>query len=376
MSSRPGYTRDRSIAALATVQPGIEPVFLVLLTSAVGLAPADYGWVVGAGQVGMAAGSILCWGGGALATRGVAMLAAAIALAASLALAELSDLAGIAALRAIFGLCVGVIYTRSTASAAGGKPDHAFGTIFFIQLLLCTAAAALLPVVAQATSDDWAIRALALCPAAMLLLLASTARIAAVPKPPRAIEADAPPVPAGAAAALFLFICVTMMLWTYVGAIGSAMALDESEVGIAVAIGSLSGAVPAMIASYAARQRSAAAIAIPCAAAMLTPLFALAADLGQPGFVGAMCLFNIGSTYALVRLSGLAIPRQARGRSRRLVASLHCLGMAAGPLFGALAMATGGFDRLGIVSGGALTLAIVALRVGEIGVSPRRKAGA
>jgi hypothetical protein len=363
MSSRPGYTRNRSIAALAALQPGIEPVFLILLTSAVALAPADYGWVVGAGQIGMAAGSILCWGGGALATRGVAVGAAAVAVAASLAIAHFSDLASIAALRAIFGLCTGVIFTRSTGAAAGGRPDHAFGTIFFIQLLLSTGVAALLPLVAQLTSAAVAIQLLALCPAAMLLLLVSTVRIpTGRTEAQPALAGEGPLVPPGAAAALFLFVCVTMMIWTYVGAIGGAMGLNDGEIGIAVAIGSLSGAVPAMVASYAARLHSAPAIAVPCAVAMLTPLLALGAGLGHAGFTAALCLFNIGSTYA-------------RGRSRRLIAALHCLGMATGPLLGALAVGSAGFVALGTLACGALALAIAALHAREDGCMARTPAG-
>ena len=59
----PGWAPDRTIAciaaaALALLQPGIDPVFLTLLTAATGLDPSDHGWIVGATQGGMAIGAV------------------------------------------------------------------------------------------------------------------------------------------------------------------------------------------------------------------------------------------------------------------------------------------------------------------------------
>ena len=81
----PGWAPDRTIAciaaaALALLQPGIDPVFLTLLTAATGLDPSDHGWIVGATQGGMAIGAILVWRGAHL-PAGAPALAALIALA-------------------------------------------------------------------------------------------------------------------------------------------------------------------------------------------------------------------------------------------------------------------------------------------------------
>ncbi len=368
MAASPGHVRDRSIAALATLQPGIEPVFLVLLTTSTGLPPDQYGWVVGAGQIGMAAGSMACWRGGVVASRGAALAAALIAVAASLAMVEASGLSAIAALRAIFGLCVGLIYTRSAGAAARVKPDHAFGTIFLIQLLLSTVVTALLPLVADAVTPASAVRLLALCPAAIFLLVL-TARPAApapvdAPAPRQAVVAAAPSATA-AAVALFLFICVTMMVWSYVGAMGSDMGLSDAAIGMGVAIGSFCGVAPAIVASIAARKMSAAAIGLLCGAAMMTPLLAFAGGLGRPGFIASMCLFNIGSTFAIIRFAGLAVGANAPLRRRRLVAALHCLGMAAGPLVAATAVGSGGVPALAALAAAALVVAIATLFVAD-----------
>lgn len=94
------YLRLRIGAALALLQPGIDPVFLVLLSSHSGLALADHGLVVGASPAGMAAAAVDRGGFPAVLAVPVVTLLMAVA---TLAIDRLrTGFAGLAASDALF----------------------------------------------------------------------------------------------------------------------------------------------------------------------------------------------------------------------------------------------------------------------------------
>jgi len=325
-------------AALALLQPGIDPVFLTLLTAATRLDPLNHGWIVGATQAGMAMGAIIIWRGGASIPRMAPALAALTALAASMATPALDDLWMLIAARGLFGISMGIAYTHAMSVAAAHRPALAYGAVFLIQLLLSTLVALVLPAISDAAGPSVALRILALVPAGLLLLL-SALPAGPAPVPGVAIdrgEETVPPLKAWAlATALFCFIAATMMVWSFAGALAMAAGIADDVIGTAVAIGSVIGALTALTV-----MRERAVVPLP-----LTGLFSslcLLAPLAmtRPGapvfFILAISLLNIGSTATIVRFSGEATAAHGSPFFRRFVSCVHSLGMIAGPVAGSI----------------------------------------
>lgn len=336
-------------AALGLLQPGIDPVFLTLLSTATGLAPVDHGWIVGATQGGMAIGAVAVWLGGARLPRPATACAALLALAASLATPRLEGVSALVAARGLFGLGMGVVYTQAMSAAAARRPTGAYGGVFLIQLILSTVVALLLPMLADALDPGTALGTLALAPLGALLLSLRTDDRASLPAA-RALSSAIPPAAWALAAATFCFITATMMIWSFAGALATDAGIDEAMIGLAVAVGSVVGALTAL-----AVMRERMLLPLPltgllCGLCLLAPL--ALTPRGDAGlFVLAIALLNIGSTATIIRFSGRATATSTDPLFRRFVACTHSLGMIAGPVIGSLLSATFGPQSLG---GGAL----------------------
>jgi hypothetical protein len=357
----PTWATDRTAAcivaaALALLQPGIDPVFLTLLTGATGLAPSDHGWIVGATQGGMAIGAIIVWRGGTHMPPAAPACAALIALVASLATPALEELAALVAMRGLFGIGMGIAYTHAMSMAAAQRPTSAYGAVFLIQLLLSTLVALALPAIGDRAGPDAALRLLALAPIALLFLSARAPSTGPMPTPiGGSNEKIAPPPQAWAlAAALFCFIAATMMIWSFAGALAMAAGMNDNIVGAAVAIGSIIGALTAL-----AVMRERPVVPLPLTG-LLSGLCLLAPlAFTRPGapalFILSIGLLNIGSTATIIRFSGLATSAShGDPLFRRFVACVHSLGMIAGPVAGS--MLSDGFGPRGLVDGAVLTL--------------------
>jgi predicted MFS family arabinose efflux permease len=351
------------IAALGCLQPGIDPVFLTLLSSAHPVAPANHGWIVGATQAGMALGSLIVWRVGARLSRAVFVLAALVTLIASLATAQVGETAALLAIRAGYGLAMGMIYTRAMSAAAAWRPNGAYGAVFLIQLLLSSVAALGLPPIADIMGARWALAALAIAPLLALLLILALAD----PEQPSPHQGESrhaeqrrpvdPPAWALATATL-LFICATMMVWSFAGALAIAGEIDEDAVGQAVAAGSLAGALAAL-----AVMREKPLVPLPLTGilaglSLLSPI--PAASSGDDGlFILSIVLLNIGSTAIIIRCSGMASTRSGDSLFRRLVACTHPLGMILGPAAGSLLTASLG--EAGLLGGAVVAITAACL---------------
>ncbi len=327
-------------ASLGCLQPGIDPVFLTLLSSAHPVDPADHGWVVGATQTGMVVGSLVVWRAGGRLPLGVFLFSALLALFASLATVRVGQTATLLAIRASYGLGMGMIYTRAMSAAANWRPNGAYGAVFLIQLLLSTVIALLAPAVAQATDPSRALAALALAPLLALALILFTSRM----DPPAAraahagvIEQRHPILPSAwaLAAASLLFICATMMVWSFTGALAIAAHIGEGVIGDAVAIGSIAGAITAL-----AVMRERVLLPLPLTGllaglSLLAPIPA-AASGSDTMFIASIVLLNIGSTAIIIRCSGMASARSEDPLFRRFVACTHSGGMILGPVTGSI----------------------------------------
>ncbi|WP_404713921.1 MFS transporter [Sphingomonas sp. MMS24-J13] len=354
--------RDRVVAALACLQPGIDPVFLVLLSGNPAIPLSSHGLIVSASQLGMMLGAVFYWRLPGRIGRGRAALVAAAALATSLMTAFADTVAVLVALRALYGLGTGILYTRAASAAAARNAPQAFGTIFLMQLLLSSLVAAVLPWLAGQAGPAIGLAALAIGPATILILLALSRGPEAQARPRFAATTRATDKAGSiaAAAALFLFICATMMIWSHVGAAAMEAGLDDGEIGWGVAIGSLSGAVPAIASSYLRSRLPLLIGAGASALAMISPLL-FGGVMDVVTFTILMVLFNVGSTYVIIRCSALAVELNPTGFMRRAASAMHPAGMIAGPMIGFIAMRFNGPVGLIDMAVVAVSAAMVAL---------------
>lgn len=331
------------LACIGCLQPGIDPVFLTLLSSAHEVAPEAHGWVVTLTQSGMALGAIIAWRWGHLLPRAIFAGAACLAIATALLTAQVADLPTLLALRAGYGATMGLVYTQAVSSAARNRPHGAYGAVFLCQLILATLIALGLPAIAQTFGPQAALRTLALPPLLALLLVLTresslgTARSEIAPRMEHGTSGASMSAWATAGASL-LFICATMMVWTFSGAMAVKAGISEETIGQAVAIGSLAGAATALLVMRERLVVPPPLTGVLAGISLLAPIAAAQTAVAL-AFVIAIVLLNIGSTAIIVRTSGLASAASRDGLFRRFVACTHPLGMILGPLTGSLASA-------------------------------------
>jgi hypothetical protein len=336
---------------LACLQPGIDPVYLTLLSLEHDVPATHHGWVVGVTQTGMALGSLAIWRAGPRFPDQVFQFAALGALAANVATVMLDHTATLLAARGFFGFAMGIIYTQAMSNAAAIRPNGAYGAVFLLQLLFSTSAALLLPRISQAASPSAALAAMCVVPliALAITLLLPMSRVPAQRSTAHPI-ADGHHLAAGRSAwamagATLLFICATMMVWTFSGALAAEAGISESVIGHAVALGSLAGAVTACTVM---REKP---LVPPVLTGLVGGLFLMSpvvgARLGENDlFILSIILLNIGSTAIIVRSSGLASAASGTPRFRCFVACTHSLGLILGPVAGSIATGLAGDQGL------------------------------
>lgn len=357
-------------AVMGCLQPGIDPVFLALASTAGTVPVAAHGGVVAATQGGAALGAMAVWRvGGRMGPRAL-VVAGLVAALASLSFAFSRNLATALSLRGIYGLCMGIIYATSMSHFAARRPSGAYGIVLLAQLLLSTVIALVLPELGRMIGSRAALATLAMVPlmagAALAGNAGSAATRPAAPLPGNTVQSG--PVARWAmAASTFLFICATMMVWSLSSALAAREGLSDAMVGQAVAIGSLAGAFTAL-----AVMRETSIVPLPVTAvlaglALVSPL--LFTSLGPPtGFIGSIIALNIGSTAIIVRCSGLASAMAGDSRFRTLVACTHSVGLVVGPLCGSGLVAVLGWSGLmlgcfGIVAAGVMAVFVAGPRM-------------
>ncbi|MDB5686119.1 MAG: transporter, partial [Rhizorhabdus sp.] len=328
-------------AAIGCLQPGIDPVFLMLLSNASEVPPAAHGMIVGGTQAGAAIGSLIIWRLGTSLPHAALIGMAGIALGCSLATPLADSFAAVLALRCCYGLAMGMVYAYAMAAYAAKRPNKAYGAVFLIQLILSTLVSIGLPELELALGQQAALGMLAIAPAsalAALLMLGAKdgpGADAAIIVESRAVV----PVAGWAlAAATFWFICSTMLVWSSAAALATSAGIASRTIGHAVAIGSIVGALTAV-----AVMRDKLLFPLPVTALLSAVALASPILLTAPGedvaFVVSIILLNIGSTAIIIRCSGLATATSTDSRFRIFVACSHSLGLIAGPLLGSVMMA-------------------------------------
>jgi hypothetical protein len=368
------------LACIGCLQPGIDPVFLTLLSSASGLSPEFHGWVVSATQTGMAAASLATWRWGSHFPQAGFVMAAGVAVLAALTTSQVAGFVPILLLRAGYGAAMGVLYTQAMSHAAVNRPHGAYGAVFLCQLMLSTVIALVLPAVSDIAGPSTALAVLALPPMAALALIAAAAPRTVRIQPHRFMPSGPEHHRTGSrawasAAATLLFICATMMVWTFCGALAVDAGFSEDLIGRSVALGSLAGAATAFLVMREQPVVPPPIVGVLAGVSLLAPI--AAARLGNPElFLIAIVAFNIGSTAIIVRTSGLASAASRDQLFRRFVACTHPLGMIMGPLTGSLATGLLGRPGLLVAAVSAITAGAVVLSIAEastLRIYPRRR---
>ena len=343
-------------AALGCLQPGIDPIYLTVLSDARPVPLEAHGLVVGFTQAGSALGALTVWWLGPVLPRGSVVAAAVLAFLCSVATALAGSLATVLACRAGYGLAMGVVYATTMAAYAAHRPSKAYGAVYLTQLILSTLVSLALPELMLAAGAKTALMAMALVPALALVVLVPFVRSASMIDSPSGIAAGRSAVPVAGwalAAATFWFICSTMLVWSFSAALATRAGIADRTIGQAVAIGSVVGALTAV-----AVMRERLLVPLPVTALLSGLALASPVVLTVPGadgaYVASIVLLNIGSTAIIIRCSGLATATSRDSRFRVFVACTHSLGLIAGPLLGTAMMAL--FGREGLLIGVALAL--------------------
>ena len=342
-------------AALGLLQPGIDPVFLSLLSQSSHLPHAAHGLIVGGTQTGAALASLAVWRLGPLLPHRAVILAALIALACSLATAFIRDFAAILPIRCCYGLAMGTVYTYAMAAFAARKPNRAFGAVFLIQLVASTLVSLALPELKQVMGASIALAALALAPAmacAALLLMPEREDSSDQSHDPEA-RVSVPAAGWALAAATFWFICATMLIWSFSAELATSAGIEDRTIGRAVAIGSISGALTALAVMREKLLLPLTVTALLAGASLVSPILLTAPGADSP-FIVSIILLNIGSTAIIIRCSGLAVATSANRRFRTFVAGMHSLGLIAGPVLGSVMILV--FGPAGLLAGLLLAL--------------------
>lgn len=352
------------VAAVAgCLQPAIDPVFLTLLSTATPVPAASHGWIVGATQGSAALGALGVWQWSARLPRRMGVAAGAMATLCAGLTPVAWGLGAVLALRAGYGLAMGALYALAMSSFAARRPSGSYATVLLAQSLVATLVSLALPAVAGRGGADLALGLLVLVPGVAMLA------IGCVERPPQRSHASPPrrePAPRAAWAlawAIFWFISATMMVWSLSGALAMRAGLSEAVIGEAVALGSLAAAATALAVM---RERMVVPLwlsAILASGGLLAPLV-LTRPQAPYAFVLAMVLFNIGFTVMSIRCSGLATAIHGDGRFRVLVAAMHNVGMAAGPILGSVAIWAAPGMGLLLAAGFAVAAGVASVVVG------------
>jgi hypothetical protein len=344
-------------AALGCLQPGIDPVFLTILSQSSHLPLGAHGLIVAGTQTGAALGSLTVWWLGPRLPHRAVIFAALIALLCSLATAQVTDLAAILSLRCCYGVAMGMVYASAMSAYAARAPGQAFGAVFLIQLILSTLVSLALPEIERAVGAGAALAALALAPAtALAALLSMGARESVQSHVDDENSGAAVPASGWAmAAATFWFICATMLVWSFSAAMATAAGIDGRTIGEAVAIGAIAGAFTALVVMRAGMVLPLPVTALLAGASLVSPILLIAPG-SNTAFIVSIVLLNIGSTAIIIRCSSLAVATSANPRFRTFVACTHSLGLIAGPVLGSVMIAL--FGHAGLLAG--LLLALTA----------------
>ena len=352
VGSQQNYARAAAplAAALACLQPGIDPVFLTVLSNATQMPLAAHGIIVGGTQAGAALGSLAVWRLGAALPHRAVIAAAAVALLCSLATVLVDDIAATLPIRCVYGLMMGMVYAYTMAAYAARRPNKAYGAVFLIQLLLSTLVSVFLPEIELALGADAALAMLALAPATALgALVMMSGRAPHGDAAPRGeVRATVPVAGWALAAATFWFICATMLVWSFAAALATSSGIGDRTIGHAVAIGSIVGALTAFAVMRETSLLPLPVTALLAGAALAAPI-ALIAPGADAAFVASIILLNIGSTAIIIRCSGRAAAASTDSRFRTFVACTHSLGLIAGPVLGTIMMSL--FGPMGLLAG-------------------------
>ncbi len=342
------------VASLGCLQPGIDPVFLSLLTNASHIPTAAHGTIVGVTQAGAALGSLAVWRLGPALPHRAVLGAAVLALCASLLTTMAEGLTAALTVRAAYGLAMGMVYAYAMAAYARRTPNKAYGAVFLIQLVLSTLVSLVLPELEISVGADAALGLLALAPALAVLSLLVLGPANGGSAQRIDVRSAVPLAGWALAGATFWFICATMLVWSFSAALATTAGIDNQTIGRAVALGSIVGALTA-----AAVMRERLVVPLPLTALLAGIGLASPIVLTMPGadglFVLSIVALNIGSTAIIIRCSGLATATSTDSRFCTFVACTHTLGLIAGPLLGSVMMAW--FGTAGLLGGVIFALA-------------------
>lgn len=349
-----GSPRGVLVAGIALVVLGmqmfiIQPGFVALFVSDLGLSETTAGYIASAEMSGIAVATILAAGVGSRCPWRIIGSAASILLVAgNVASAIVTTEAPLMASRVIAGFGSGLFISLGYAMVGqASDKDRAFGYTITAVLIYGALAIFALPT----ASNQIGISGLFLFFSTVTLLV-----FFALPFVPAVVSVNAP-VPAlepdgsgtltklAALCAVMTFFLGQGVVWAYLGLIGLSHGIDEQAVNNGLTISQFSGIAGALsLVWFAARVPFLALIAIGCTGSILS-LLALVLPVDALQYGASVTVFNFFANQMTATLMAMVAKIGRNSHFVQLAAALQMIGLAAGPAFSAHLVEDGSFSN-------------------------------
>lgn len=283
----------------------------------------------------------------------VMLLAAAGALATSLALPFATDATASALTLGAMGCLLGVLYAPALAAlAAAANPPRAFATAVAMQVVFSALIAYLLPASFLPWFGDWAITAV-IASGALVLVLTYPWMPVRRKQTPSQTRDEAARHPVGAPlagmlglASMGIFYVGIMGVWEFLERLGGEYNLSQSYIGGAIATALIIGASGAVIPMLIGHKFGHVKPVVMAIAVLLTSVFLLATDRGAMGFAAGVVLLNIGWNLSIPFFYAVIAEADPSGRLIVLSVSVQTAGAVVGSLAAGALIVGVGFSAL------------------------------
>ena len=308
--------------------------------------------------------------------RTLALGGAVLAIAATVASAQIEQLYPLAAMRCVAGIGAGLALACGNAAVSSAKhPDRIAGHMNVLSVLLMIVVMLGYAKVMALYGLSGLYYAMAATMAVMLLAIPAMAQRAAVPDTLVATPAAGKgnvllSLPAICMMlAMFVFQARDTMGWAFVERIGTMVGYSGDELGVLLSVQSVVGLIGPLLAAMIGKRFGMSTPVI--LAVLLTGATSLSYVLGEHSktmYTAGVMTICITYFYALSYLTGLAAELDREGRLVAAAGSFLSLGLAVGPAISGGLISLGGFTLAawGIAVTVVLTLALVSVPLARI----------
>ncbi|MBJ9974186.1 MFS transporter [Pseudomonas sp. S75] len=347
------------IAAISILAIGIQPIFVGLVAAQLELTLSQQSLMISAEMGGAMVGTLLCLPMiNRLGLRSIALIFSVGLLISNSLMATALTFDVSLLLRALSGLCSGVLYSLAVFSL--GRlygPDRSFGILLLFQTAVFSLMAGALPAVWESQGYVQAVGML--CAWFLLVVVACLAvprrLISSEPEQTLASASGSSRLGVIALIGMLLLQIAIYSLWGFIEGIGAQAGISSVDIGLAISIGLLGGLPGAALPSVFGGRVGRAPMIIFGSVIVLLAFSLLARGIDQPWqLMLAVFLMNFGWTLALAYYMASVAVNDPQNNLGKLVGLVQITAAAVAPAI--LSVAIEGNDRQAI-----FTLSITAI---------------